>query len=302
MFFTEKYDIPHVNFWSRDIKNGTHALIDIEGRYNFIGILVSNKKNIKLLEKNKNFTNKIIIEHSLRDIIYLDSSKENTKLCFLYFEPKCAFYNYKLVLDNDLKSILINDKKYNFFIRKMSNEEKTRFFSFYFFDIEEEYYIYDKKYMGKANLYKYKKHLNFVNIIQDFMKPITYYDEEIYEIVNNKFLILSGTQFFNYYIYQGTCFDFFIQKVKDFNYIEINKEINNYSNNTVKLLNAGKNYYIKFEINHLIKLDDNFLEAEVTFIDKYGIKYILNNTNKIINIKGKNFTVESNKIALIYFY
>ena len=33
-----------------------------------------------------------------------------------------------------------------------------------------------------------------------------------------------------------------------------------------------------------------------------GKKYILNNRNKIIYLKGNNFTVESNKIALIYFH
>ena len=90
--------------------------------------------------------------------------------------------------------------------------------------------------------------------------------------------------------------------MKDFDYIEISKEINQYSNNTVKLLNEKKNYYIKFELNHLIQLDKNFLDSEVTFTDKSGVKYILNNENKIINIKGKDFTVYSNKKALIYFY
>ena len=50
------------------------------------------------------------------------------------------------------------------------------------------------------------------------------------------------------------------------------------------------------------KLDTDFLDAEVIFIDNIGTKYILNRENKIINIKGNNYTVESNKNALIYFY
>ena len=90
--------------------------------------------------------------------------------------------------------------------------------------------------------------------------------------------------------------------MNDSNYIEINKDFNILSKGTVKLLNSMKKYYIKFELNHLVKLDNNFLDAEVTFIDSFGKKYFLNKTNKIINIKGNNFTVESNKNALIYFY
>ena len=75
------------------------------------------------------------------------------------------------------------------------------------------------------------------------MNPISYYDEEIYEIVNNKLLILSGTQFFNYYINYATFFEFYIQKMKDFDYIDINKEDNKYYKNTVKLLNRKKKLY-----------------------------------------------------------
>ena len=94
--------------------------------------------------------------------------------------------------------------------------------------------------------------------VQNLMNPISYYDEKIYEIVNNKLLILSGTQFFNYYINYATIFDFYIQKVKDFDYIDLNKENNKHNKNNVKLLNRQKSYLIKFELNHLIKLDNSF--------------------------------------------
>ena len=302
LVFSEKYEITDVNTWEKEIKNDTHALIYVNKKNSFNGILTSNHKNMKLLKDEEEFTDKIMIRDENQNIIYLDSSKENTKISFNRFIVGNDYYNYKLIIDNDLKSILNRGKKDNYFFRKMSIEEKINFFSFYPFDIKEEYYVYFKKFIGRANLYKYKKDIDLEKIIKNLMKPISYYDEENFELVNNKLLIVSGTQFFNYYINFGTLFDFFIQKVEDFNYIEINKEINQYSNNTIKLLNENKNYYILFELNHLIKLDDNFLDSEVTFIDEYESKYILNNKNKIININGNKIKVQSNKKALIYFY
>ena len=74
-------------------------------------------------------------------------------------------------------------------------------------------------------------------------------------------------------------------------------------NNLVKLLKENKLYYLNFTVDHIIKLDNNFLDSEVTFIDKNKVRYILNKENKIIwNLKGENITAKSNRKALIYFY
>ena len=51
------------------------------------------------------------------------------------------------------------------------------FFLINFFDIQEEYYIYTKKYFGRANLYKYKQHLDLNIDILKYMDFINYYDE-----------------------------------------------------------------------------------------------------------------------------
>ena len=52
----------------------------------------------------------------------------------------------------------------------------------------------------------------------------------------------------------------------------------------------------------MIKLDNNFLDTEIIFINSEGISYLLNNKNKIVYLKGNNYIVEANKTALIYFY
>ena len=74
-------------------------------------------------------------------------------------------------------------------------------------------------------------------------------------------------------------------------------------NNLGQLLEENKLYYLNFTVDHIIKLDNNFLDSEIIFIDKSKIKYILNKENKVIrNLKGNDITVKSNKKALIYFY
>ena len=295
LFFNNILEIQ--NDGTSDIKKGTHALIYIYMSYVSKGILLSSSKNMKLLKSNNEFTNEIIIDTKGETIIYLNSSNENTKFVhnFLYMEHN--FINNKFIIDNDIKKFLGGNDIY--YTREIWNKEKTSFYSLYFFDIKEKYYLYTKKYFGIGNLYKYKPQLTLDTRVQDFMQPYNYYDEKLYSNENNHLLILTGTQFFSFNINFGTFFDFFIQKANDTNYIEKIEALNN---GAIKLLNSMKKYYIKFELNHLIKLDNNFLDAKVTFIDTFGKKYILNKINKIINIKGNNFTVESNKNALIYFY
>ena len=74
-------------------------------------------------------------------------------------------------------------------------------------------------------------------------------------------------------------------------------------NNLVKLLKGDKLYYLNFTVDHIIKLDSKFLDAEITFTDSNETKYILNKENKVIkNLSRNNITVISNKLALIYFY
>ena len=58
-------------------------------------------------------------------------------------------------------------------------------------------------------------------------------------------------------------------------------------------------YYLNFSVDHLIKLDNKFLVAEVTFTDENGENYILNNEARVLkNIKGNNIRLISDKNTL----
>ena len=303
-FFSKMYEINDVRK-SIEIEKDTHVLINITKYYSSTAALVSNYKNMKLLYKrdHNEFTNKIVLRKSDGDIIYVDSSNDSTKFICNIFELEDKEYDYNFITENEIENFLKKCKTETFFMRMISTNEKFGFNTTYFFDINEKYYFYNKRYFGNMNIYKYSKHLDIYSKIPEFIKPVKSYDTDSYELVNNKLLIISGTQIFNYFKHYGTLYDFLLQKVNDFEYINLNPKITLYNNNFVKLLNGNKKYFINFELDYLIKLDNYFLEAKIVFVNNEGKEYILDSKNKVIeNLKGNKFTVISNNNAIIYFY
>ena len=145
--------------------------------------------------------------------------------------------------------------------------------------------------------------MNSLTDIVKFQTPFhSYENSKEYRALTNDLVILSGYQLFTFIMNYNSLFDLYIQKFDDYEYIQINSKLSKF-NNTIKLLEANKTYYLNFTVDHLIKLDNKFLDAEIMFIDKKGQHYFLNKTNKVIkNLRGDNIKVISNQIALIYFY
>ena len=100
----------------------------------------------------------------------------------------------------------------------------------------------------------------------------------------------------------NSLYDIYFQKVNDCEFVYLNRDLFP-TNNLVKLFSENKHYYLNFTLDHLIKLDTNFLDANVIFTDENGTNYILNKNNKIIkDLKGNNIKLTTNKKALLYFY
>ena len=173
----------------------------------------------------------------------------------------------------------------------------------YLFDIEAKYYLYIRKYNGNMNIYKNNKDLNLFSDFTEFQTiPSTYEESDKYKIVNNDLLLIEGFHLFSFFMDYNCLFDLYLQKVEDLEYISINSEMFQF-NNLVKLLNENKIYYLNFTVDHLIKLDNNFLEAKVVFTDSNGKDFILDKYNKVIkDLKGNKIKVISSKKALVYFY
>ena len=232
-------------------------------------------------------------------MIYLDSIKE--KVIIKYYSYKEKYYdsleiNYDLINDNNLTSD-------SFYIKPIPYHLDYKSRITFFFGLEEKYYLFNKKYFGNIDFYKYNHELNSLSEISPFLIPFELYNNiGNYEIINNKLLIISGYQLLSSCNSHESLYYSYFQKVNDLEYIRLNSKMFLF-NNLVKLLNENKTYYLDFNVDHLIKLDDTFLEAEITFIDKNGTIYKLNKDNKIIkDLKGEGIIVKSAKLALIYFY
>ena len=297
-----------------EIEKGRNALINYNKYYsNGKKVLVSSNKNMAILDssfKASNLTNIFILVINNNDyysdeektFIYISPSNERNTTIKLYDYKNPYSYNdvyFKLYSH----SLFKDNKIDSFFKRTFSHSMYLGFNIYYLFDLNEEYYLFLKKYYGNIQFYKYNGQLNSLTEISEFNKPIINLEHNReYTLINNNELIkLSGFEVISFFNTYNSLFDVFIQKVEDSQNIEIDPYEYQF-NNVVKLLKANKPYYIKFTVDHLIKLDDNFLGATVTF--KYnGQSYSLNNERRVtIDVKGDNIEVKSDKEALIYFY
>ena len=148
LVFNEVYKINEIN-WSKEFDKNTHSLLNIKSNYESNFSILSSKNNLKLLFKSNNddFSNKIILNNTEESLIYINSSQEKTLVICQFFDTNSEFYNIKLITQDDINHILNRHNSDNFFIRKIYNNEKKEFFSYYFLNIQEKYYVYNKKYL-----------------------------------------------------------------------------------------------------------------------------------------------------------
>ena len=295
---------------SFEIDKGECALINKQENWpdEYKSIIVSSNKNIIILDYSfnlKNFNNILFLDEK-KSIIYVDTSKEKSILKYYTYDAEDyinGIVSFNIYIEYNLTYYMNLYGPDSLFMRFNSHSIDSGINVTYFFDINEQYYLYNKKFYGNMDFYQYNKELNIFSKISELMNLKTNLNNvDDFNIVNNKLLIISGFQLFTFINSYGALNDLYIQKVNDLEYIEINSKIFKF-NNLVKLLNENKTYYLKFTVDHLIKLDNQFLDAEVTFTDKNGNTYILNNSTRIIkNLNGDGITVKSNKNALLYFY
>ena len=315
--FNDYYTFKYHDFNDKiqiEIEKGRNALINYN-KYFSKGkkVLVSSNKNMAILDssfKASNLTNIFILDNNNNDYYYDEgitfifispSNERNTTLKLYDYKNSNSYYDVFFKLYSH--SLFKDNKIDSFFKRKFSHSMYLGFNIYYLFDLNEEYYLFLKKYYGNIQFYKYNGQLNSLTEISQFNKPIINYEHNReYTLINtNKLIKLSGFEAIGFFNTYNSLFDVFIQKVEDSQNIEINPYEYQF-NNVVKLLKGGKIYYIKFTVDHLIKLDDNFSEATVIFKSN-GQSYSLNNKNKVtIDVKGDNIEVKSDKDALIYFY
>ena len=221
------------------IENKTYILLikkaDINNKNKYI--LTSSNKNMAIITSQINM-------NYLTDFLILDNYEKDYPI---YIEPSIidstytyyAFQNYKekdskidfLIKNNHLnyyfdiyrgvESIFLRDSSFNY--------EKNFNINYFFYGIEEEYYLYYKKFYGDINFYQYNKDLNEHSNISELIT-----DEKDYNLINNKLVTISGYQLFTFLNSKDNLFDFYIQKVNDSEHIQLDSEVFQF-NNLVKL-------------------------------------------------------------------
>ena len=211
-------------------------------------------------------------------------------------------YVWKIdVIDNKkLNDFFKNIGQDSFFMRIFSDSIDFGYNFSYYFNLDEKYYLYNKKYFGEFELYQNMTNIDRNIENEDFNELIHSLGTSDSKLINNELITLSGSQLITHFNSYGSFYDMFIQKENDSDNIQ---ESALYPNGFAKLLKENKIYTLNFKVNHYIKLDNQFLNAEVTFTIENEIKDQLNNDKKVIkDLTGDNIKVKSNKNALIYFY
>jgi len=289
------------------LEKGQKAII----KYPYYGygycILVSSSNNMKKPSYNfhiNKFNDIIRASCSLEkwNFIFADSSNEKTKIIMIKDSfPYNSPTKLELYFERDIENYLDEYGPDSLFMRMSSHSTNFRFNVFYAYGFKDKYYLYIKKHYGNINFYKYKSDLNKFSNISKFEVPYCHFIDE-FDLIKDSLLEISGFQLFTFYNSYNSLLDFYFQKKNDSEYINLNQKKYKF-NNLVRLLEKNKLYYLNFTVDHIIKLDNKFLEAEVTFIDNNGKKCFLNKENKVIkNLKGNNLTVISTQKALVYFY
>ena len=118
----------------------------------------------------------------------------------------------------------------------------------------------------------------------------------------NRLYSFDGTKIISGYITPNSYFEIYTEV----GFIQ-NKEINISPiladelelNNAAKYLRKDAQYTIKFELNHMVKLDPAF-NAEVTITNGTTNK-IINSQNPALYVSGSGFTIKANTDAMVYF-
>jgi len=274
-----------------EIEEEINALFYIKNINNKYGIIASSNENLGFIysyyeENGIILNNKIIFIKNNRQYIYLNLTKEKSNI--KYYTYDSSYYNnnkkyllFELIMKKDLNNYLNIEENDSLFNRSIISDFSYIFRNKYFFNFDEKYYLYIKKIFGVTKIYEFNKELNEFSDISPFFYQTNSYED--YKLIENELIIISGYKLFSFIIGFNSLFDVYIQKVDD----KENILINSASNNFVKILNKDKKYYLNLDCEYLIKLDNKFLNAKVSFKDENGNQKELSKENKIIkDLKG----------------
>ena len=295
------------SFKSITLSKGNYSIINCENsnddKYFFISI-DSSKPILKSIEDIDSFEKddfySLIINQKL--VLAYNEDEEDVIIKMRYYKLENN-YNYIKSMNNYKLDYYMDEfgNSDSLFLRvKSHNYNYYGFATWLVFDLNSDYYLYFRPYYGKLNVYKYQIDDN--TNLTSLLGIIKSYDEDKhFSLINDHLSVINGSLLFSTYIKYGFFGDIYIQKVNDNQNVISNK--NDTTGSIVKLLKSNILYTLDFNLNHLIKLHNDFSDATVKFYDINNKEIAtLDIDNRTIELNGENIKIKSNKNALIYFY
>ena len=305
------------------IPANTSAMIICDGEkefkyFNNITTFTSDKKNMHIINSDRDEATDYIIQNYLGLPIYVEKSTQNQTIKVKKYPPKFTFFGaenpfiFKTFYSFGEKSKDYSEVDFNNYKNLTQTNIRINsrylpwleFYNFYFNQLDTKLNFYIKQIYGGSELYECnaddvnEKDLTFLTT------PISNVKCKNRKSIFNRLFTLDGTKILSGYIAPDSYFDI---------YVEINKETESTNidvspvmsqqtkmNHASKYLRKNIQYNINFALNHMIKLEQPGSDVEVT-ITKGENNYKLNSLNPTVELTGKGYTIKSNNDVMVYF-
>ena len=283
--------------------------------------LTSNHRNMRyLFSENDNNTDYIIHNHFFQPI-YIEKNENDCSIQVKKYSKNFAFFGaenpflfnsiynyYKRILndedginiDNYIKLPQVNFRINSIFIPFFD------FFNAYLIQSDIKINIYIKQLYGGSELYECDDDGYDIKNLDFLANPVSNVKCKNKKSLFNRLFNLEGTKILAGYITPDSYFDIYAEiddntsaVINPFPLEESEKILFGGIKNNAKYLKKGVEYIINFELDHLIKLDPEF-DAEIIISNKFQEK-IINPQNPTLPVSGKEYTIQSNNDAMIYF-
>ena len=286
--------------------------------YNNMVAIKSPYKNMRAILSNEKEPTDYIIQNYLSLFVYIEKQDKDCTITLTKYIAKYSFYgavnpysynayfneiknyyyyNQEINLDNYSKLSQINIGIKSWYVPYIE------FYNFYLNRLNIKFNIYIRQIYGGSELYECNADdFDQKNLIS-LTTPISNIKCKNKKSLFNHLWSSDGTRIITGYIAPDSYFDIYVENKDDKN-TDINLSTimvtDTKTNNNAKYLKKDVTYNLKFNLNHLIKLEPGF-NAEIEIKNSQNT-FNINSQNPTKEIIGEGYTIKSNNDAMVYFY
>ena len=283
---------------------------------NYVLTYKSPYKNMRYFFSDEDATD-YIIQNTLGMIVYVQKTDKESIITVTKYPPKFSFfgalnnYMYNAILNYAQRSLIESDNL------NIKNYEKltqlnvridskfipfAEFYNFYLNQVNIKLNLYIRQIYGESELYECDADgFDQKNLIS-LTTPISNAKCKNKKSLFNRLFSFDKTRIISGYISPFSYFDIYAEINNDNNRdIKISPITLSFAmNNGAKYLKKDVTYTIKFNLNHLIKLEPGF-NAEIEIKNEKN-KTKINSQNPTAEIYGEGYSIISNNDAMVYFF